>query len=761
MFSEITRRELFKKAGVLGAALALSGCGGDRAEERLVPFLDSPEDQVAGVFTYFASACQECSAGCGILVKLMGGRAHKIEGNPRHPVNQGRLCAMGQAALQGLYNPDRVPGPRERSGREAAFGSTDWNKGLAKLTDAVRGAGGKGGVAVWGGGHLSDHLSQLVGLFLTAVNGSGGGTWNTRPVVWDVARATQGETLLQDLMGATTGEAGMPSFAVGSSDLVVSFAADFLDHWLSPVSFGREYAQLRRNIQGRGRVIHVSSRFSATAAVADRWIATPPGREGEVALVLGRVILDEGLAAKPGVPGVDAVFAGVKPRELADSMGLSFEELVQVARLLGAARAPLALPGGGLTGYANGRDSLGAVMALDLLLGAQRTTLGRAPVVTSPPAAAQDVLQAGSVSSFADVRDLIKAMQSGAVKVLLVLDGDPAHDLPQALGFEQAAAKVPLIVDCSPFPTDTQMALADLVLPRPTPLETWGYSLPQAGAPVATVSAQQPVVTQLYDTRSSADILLFVAKALGGQAAAALPWKNEVEFVKARIATLRTAPGGSIQTTDADAFVRTFQEFGGWWQMPGQTSVPTAESSLGMPVGLTGVRVPAHADPRTTPPLGGDAAARPYVLEIYPHPLIGGGRGANRSWLQEVPATLTSIGWWSWAEIHPTVADKLGVTTGDLIKVSSPAGSVEVPAYVYPAARPDTVAIPLGQGHRFYGRYAEGRGVNPLDLLELVEVAGTGELAWGATRVSVEKASGHRRLARLEGSDARLVPQGL
>ena len=383
------------------------------------------------------------------------------------------------------------------------------------------------------------------------------------------------------------------------------------------------------------------------------------------------------------------------------------------------------------------------------------------------------------VSSFADIRGLVEAMAAGSIKVLLVLEGDPLHDLPKALGFEKAAAKVPLVVDFSPFPTDTQQALADLVLPGPTSLEAWGYGVPQVGLPVTVVSSYQPTVMPLGDTRAPADVLLAVAKELGGRAAAALPWSNEVEYVRDTVGSLRGVEGGSIATTDETAFTQRFQRFGGWWLIPasaagdpgaipaGQTTEQAGQPtlpSLGLPLpggNTPTARVPADADPRARAPIGGEDQARPFVLEIYTHQLLGGGRGANRPWLQETADTMTSIGWWSWVEISPETAAKLDVDTGDLLTVTSASGSVEVPAYVYPGVASDTVAMPLGQGHRAYGRYAENRGVNPLDLLVLAEVAGTGELAWGATRVSLEKTGGNRRLARLEGSPSRILPQGL
>ena len=108
---KITRRN-FLKIGALGAAGGiLAGCAQPRRWVILEPFVRPPEEQLAGVATWYASTCRQCPAGCGIIVRLMNGRALKIEGNPEHPLNQGKLCARGQAGLQLLYNPDRSSGP--------------------------------------------------------------------------------------------------------------------------------------------------------------------------------------------------------------------------------------------------------------------------------------------------------------------------------------------------------------------------------------------------------------------------------------------------------------------------------------------------------------------------------------------------------------------------------------------------------------------------------------------------------------------------
>jgi anaerobic selenocysteine-containing dehydrogenase len=139
---------------------------------------------------------------------------------------------------------------------------------------------------------------------------------------------------------------------------------------------------------------------------------------------------------------------------------------------------------------------------------------------------------------------------------------------------------------------------------------------------------------------------------------------------------------------------------------------------------------------------------------------LGDGRHANQPWLQETPDPMTSVMWDTWVEINPAVALELGVATGDIVKVTSEVGSVEAPAYIHRGIGRDMVAMPLGQGHVAYGRYAAGRGANTADLISPVEGRG-GELAWGATRVTLEKVGRSKNLATLEGSESTVIPEGL
>ncbi len=113
-----TRRD-FLKIGAAGTATAiLAGCAQENERwVKLEPYVRAPEEQLAGIPNWYATTCRMCPAGCGIIVRIMNGRAVKIEGNPEHPVNRGKVCARGQAGLQLLYNPDRVTGAVQQEER--------------------------------------------------------------------------------------------------------------------------------------------------------------------------------------------------------------------------------------------------------------------------------------------------------------------------------------------------------------------------------------------------------------------------------------------------------------------------------------------------------------------------------------------------------------------------------------------------------------------------------------------------------------------
>ena len=161
--STIDRRRFLTVLGTTGAgAAALGGCSTERVE-KLIPYLVQAEDQVPGVATWYASSCTECPTGCGVHVRTREGRAVKLEGNPEHPINRGKLCSRGQAALQGLYNPGRLTGPMAR-GADGKLQAITWDDAIKRLSAGIGRAGKQ--LAVISGaprGTFSDLLAEWVG----------------------------------------------------------------------------------------------------------------------------------------------------------------------------------------------------------------------------------------------------------------------------------------------------------------------------------------------------------------------------------------------------------------------------------------------------------------------------------------------------------------------------------------------------------------------------------------------------------------------
>src|SRR4029079_8302636 len=143
--SPIDRRRFLTVLGVSGAGAAVvSGCSTDKVQ-KLIPYLVQSEDQVPGVATWYSSTCTECAAGCGLHVRTREGRAVKLEGHPDNPINRGKLCSRGQAALQALYNHGRLKGPMARAAG-GAWQEITWDNAIQRLATKLSGAGAKGAV---------------------------------------------------------------------------------------------------------------------------------------------------------------------------------------------------------------------------------------------------------------------------------------------------------------------------------------------------------------------------------------------------------------------------------------------------------------------------------------------------------------------------------------------------------------------------------------------------------------------------------------
>ncbi|HXF94534.1 MAG TPA: molybdopterin-dependent oxidoreductase, partial [Gemmatimonadales bacterium] len=286
MTEGINRRRFLTVLGAAGGgAAALGACGiGPEPTTKLIPYLIPPEDQIPGVATYYATTCRECPAGCGLHVRVREGRAVKLEGNPDAPVNRGRLCARGQAALQGLYHPDRIRTPLQRNAA-GALEPVGWDTALDVLRGRLAGARGR---VVFLTGHEASSFGDLADEWMRAV---GGRRVTYEPFAFEALR--EGNRI-------AFGTGAVPSYEFDRARYVLSFGADFLETWLSPVAFQRGLARARDlTLEHPAKLVYVGPRMPLTGMNADEWVAVAPGTEGDLALALASVIVRERLARPP------------------------------------------------------------------------------------------------------------------------------------------------------------------------------------------------------------------------------------------------------------------------------------------------------------------------------------------------------------------------------------------------------------------------------------------------------------------------------
>jgi len=669
----VKRRDFLKVLGVGGAA-ATVGCGTDRVE-KLIPYVVHPDQTVPSASNYYATTCRECAAACGVLAEEREGRVIKLEGNPAHPLNRGALCARGQAAVQGLYNPDRYRGPMLR--KNGALTAVSWDEATRTLAQRLGELRSRGQAAnsVFINQHESGSFPAFLDQWLAGYGMPAHLSYDADAPLSTVAANRQ-----------AYGGVSWPRLDFDAARLVVSFGADFLDGWGPTVPMQLDWADARAKVVGAPRLVYVGPRRSLTGLNADQWIPCKPGSELAIANALGG--------------------GGASMQQAAEASGVPVATLEALAREAAAVRPSLFLAG---TTGANATELALAVNALNQAAGSVGSTVRPAePVGTY-----------ARLTTPAELGDLVTRMNGGAVPAIFVRGANPAYSLPKALGFAAAFAKVPFKVSFSSYPDETT-ELCDLVLPDHHALESWGDAEPVPG----TLSLQQPAMDPVFQTRATADVLIAAAKGDPAQAA-------RYPFADYRSWLIGRFPGGQQGFTTALA--------------SGLARGSALQSAAPAPATAPAAR-PA------TPAPSIETTQGDFYVVVYPSPVLGDGRGANKPWLQELPDPVTKICWQSWVEIHPTTAKRLQVRPGDHLRVETAAGSITAPAYVYLGVRPDTVAVALGQGHTAYGRYAKGVGVNALDLLPFTSDARSGQLALTATKGRVTRTGDHSPLVTTEGS---------
>ncbi len=691
-------RRTFLKAAGLGSVTFAYGCNRTQ-DKNLFSLVVAPEDMVTGKAAWYATTCVECPAGCGVLAKNREGRVIKLEGNPLHPVNKGKLCIRGQAALQDIYDPDRLSTPKLKEG--GTFKDISYDDAFELLSAKIDAATANGSNRIkMLTGVVGDQLSRL---FETSLR-----EWKSEPPVqyepfsYDSLRAAH-QTLFNEKI--------LPSYKMDEADFIVGFGADFLETWLSPVEYAGKFKAMHgAGDHHKGAFVHIGPFMSLTAANADSFVSVAPGKEVTVALGIMRALLQDANTAhlpRGMVNSLKSLSDRYTPSSVEEQTGVPTAKLQSITKKLQQAKKPLILGGSSPTESSFALELSSAL--INLLLDKDLSLY--------------DFAERHGIEKVATEMELNAFFNNiqGSTDLLLLYQTNPLYSLPGNEQLKNIFADKQVFKVSFSSTLDESSQKSDLIFPVRLPLETWDSYAGKTGL----VSTSQPAMGKLTKAPQIGDVFIELVEALHS-------FENYQHYLMDTLVPRKEKTGLKV-------WLKMIQTGGDFSSQSNTNRTPFAIN-------------PAAADDLTK----AVTALKPKkdVLNFLAVPSLKyfDGRGANKPWLNEIPDPVTNIAWESMAMVHPETLKKNGLRQGDILEMQAGNSSIQAPAYSFTGVNQNLVVMQIGLGHNAYGRFAEGNGGNPLELLSFNGAAENGSLSYTVPLTGLKKAGRVRKLPKTDGS---------
>ncbi len=772
-----------------------------------------------GKFSTISSVCTLCPGACGIEVKKIGQRVVKINGRKDYPVNQGAICPLGAAGQQILYNEGvRWQTPMKRVGSRGSkkWKEISWSSAIDQLASNINSLRDKGTpekIAAIDGNPSRSTMALLIKRLINAI---GSPNYMTVP---------REEDTYSMAVGIMQGNKGPAAFDLENADLIVSFGCGLFDGWGAPGRMSNAWAYWSADGHGKPYIAQVESRLSNTASKADLWLAPYPGTESALALGMAHVIIKEKLYHKKFIEESTSGFndwiddRGNKhkgfskiilekytPQVVQNITGVNVKDIINIAKRFAAAHRPVAIAGRGKGMLPGSLYDFMSVHALNALTGrinekggaliADGLPLGEWPDIEHDSVATEGLTKervdrAGSgqypfteslINKFADAVN----SNSSSVDTLLLFSSNPAYNTPDNKGFIKALNKIPFIVSFSPFIDETSL-FADLILPDHTHLEKMTDTVWPTGLQYPIYALSRPVVKPVYRTKHNGDVLLSLAKKIGGSVANSLKWPDFEHALKDRARGLYESGKGEISSnkiappwknldrqnvskhkyTSFDSMWKEIKENGCWFDpMHSFGNWPETFHTKTKKFEFFSTRIEAslekYAAERSVDDIAsglgissrGDEINMPHYEEKRPKDE----RKDNSLLLLPVELINLASGWVGsppflnktlfdsqlkkndiFVEVNPKTASQYGLKEGARVTLKSSKGEIRVRVHIFNGAGPGIIFLPAGLGHTAYDKYLKGKGVNPYDIIDSTEDPLTGQPVWWNTRVEVVK----------------------
>ncbi len=472
----MNRREFIKLISVMLAGTV--GCGGKRAQvEKLIPYLVPPEEGIIpGEPIYYSSSCTECPANCGILIKTIDGIPIKIEGNPEHPVNEGKLCVRGQSSIMRLYHPKRLKSPLLK--RNNSFVNISWEDAYKKIEDELIASKKKGLNSIYISGRTTGISSELIKKFCQ---------------MYEIEKIDDIENFsyssLRQAYNLLFNINDLPQYKISECDLLITIGADIFETFISPVNYAVQFSKAKR--ENNMKWFHVEPHLSLTGAKADKRIIVKPCSEFYLLLYILKNI---NFNQKEKILGK---FLSISDREIFANLNISSEELKGLVESFLNAKNPL-LIAGGVSVYQNfGLETALLSALIQWYSGMVGKTIDF-----------NQTENYASVGSALTIKEISKKMDEDKVGFSIVSKINLIKDFGSIFNFQSNFKKIKFKVYLTDFLDETAKE-CDLVLPLSHSLEAWGDVEPRK----YLKGLVQPAIKPLFDTKSEAEFLLsFIQK---------------------------------------------------------------------------------------------------------------------------------------------------------------------------------------------------------------------------------------------------------
>ncbi len=739
----LNRREFLLGVGGGATLISLGPLLGCSNSTRQAPLILAREE------TWANSICQLCSSGCGLHVRLVNGHPVTVGGNSFHPTNRGGLCARGAASLQLYYDPDRLAGPLQRDRSViGGWARISWEEAINSVATRLQAVSVSPGRVAVIRGDGQDLTSQLLGRLARAAGSS-----------WVVDMKSPAEQAMEEVLQQMHGTSGRLVYDLANAEVLLSLDSGLLESSSNTMSLHRSFADMR---SAGGYFVHAGPRLGVTGGKADEWLPIRPGTAGIFALGIAHMLIKEGYSRseflRDHVTGLEdwTDEAGVQhggirswilrefsPQRVAELTGADLDQIIRVARRFGSARRPLAIgPCHGDTSFQT-FDAI-AVHTLNAIAGAIDVPGGvllarHAPFddLDEPPGSPADgSVRAHRSPTVEELTEWVLQSKSPPIDVCFVHEADPVFSSPEGDRLAEALRKIPFVVSTSAVMNDTA-ALANVVLPGSLWLERRCDHITVDGNGRPLVSTSPPAAKPRADSHNMADVVLTVAKNVGGRFAQQFPWQSYDDVMKDRIELLlRSGVGDSFSAHHRSTWTQLLErsgwravsyhtaqelqaemeERGGWWDPAyyhgeWRRVVPPADHRINLQAAefSTKSQVPSRVE---SPDAGR------LFLYVYPELTLTTRGGGSLPYLQDLGSPLWQMSWATSAEINTKTAEHLGLAQGDGIKIKNDRGEVTARVRVSPGIRPDVIAVHSGGGRLHGGRYAAGIGSNPLRLVK-------------------------------------------